>query len=112
MKPDIVESMYPLGLGQVISSVTRHQRRTANPSLRTLRDHHGPRHRYHHVLTLYAQPYAHSSPQPLPLQRTHSRPETQKISCDMASQWTDQGQYLSPQLYSDRLDVLFNANRP
>jgi len=52
MKPDIVESTYPLGLGKVISSVTRHQRRAANPSLRTLRDHYGSRHRYRHVFYL------------------------------------------------------------
>ena len=45
-KPCIIESTYPRGLGKVISSVTRYQRQTANPSPRTLReslgDHYGP----------------------------------------------------------------------
>ena len=53
MKPYIVESTYPRGLGKVISGVTQYQRRTANPSLRTLReslgDHYGP---HRHVLDL------------------------------------------------------------
>jgi len=90
MKPDIVEFTYPLGQGQVISSVTWPQWRAVNLSPRTLReslgDHYGHCHCYRHIFDLGIHPYGHSSPQPLLLQRAHCRPEVQKISYDMASQ--------------------------
>jgi len=117
MKPCIVEFTYPRGLGKVISGVTQYQRRTANPSLRTLReslgDHYGPRHRYRHVLTLCMHNHMRI---PAPSCCRSNVPIVDARLRRSAATWhpsrpTRAGQYLSPQLYSDRLDVLFNANQ-
>jgi len=113
-KPGSNETIYcrihvPSKTRKVISSVTRHQRRPANPSLRTLReslgDHYGPRHRYRHVLDL--------------CMHNHMRiPALNRCRCNVPivdprlrrsvaiwhpSRPTRAGQYPSPRLYSDRI---------
>ena len=115
MKPYLVESTYPLGKFIPVSPGTSSDRRTsALEHCVNHRDHHGPRHRYRHVLDLCMHNHMRI---PAPSCCRCNVPIVDARLRRSAATWhpsrpTRAGQYLSPQLYSDRLDVLFNANRP
>ena len=122
-KPGSNETRYrrihiPSKTRKAISSVTWHQRRTANLSPRTLReslgDHYGSRHRYRHVF--YLRMHNHMGIPALSHYRCNvtivdPRSEDQlrhSIPVDQP------GRDNTPRLNFTRigLDVLFNANRP